>query len=376
MAEKRDYYEVLGINKNASTDEIKKAYRKLAKTYHPDVYKGDDAEEKFKEVQEAYDVLSDENKKAAYDRYGHAAFEQGGFGGAGGGFGGFGGAGGFEDVDFGDIFGSFFGGGSSRSRRNTGPMKGQDRYVHLEIDFLDAINGITKDIKINYDESCPHCNGSGAESSSDIETCSRCNGRGTIQTQQRTFIGNVLSETACPECGGTGKKIKVKCHQCHGNGYINKNATVELKIPAGIDNGQSLRVPGKGSRGINGGPNGDLIVEIGIRPHKHFKRQGRDILIEVPISIVDATLGCKVDVPTVYGDVEMTIPEGTQPGATLRLKGKGVKAINGNMVGDQYVKIDVKVPTKLSKKEKQLYTDLRNESGKNSIFDTFKKSFK
>ena len=375
MADKRDYYEVLGINKNASSDEIKRAYRKMAKKYHPDVNKSADAEEKFKEVNEAYEVLSDPDKKAAYDRYGHAAFEQGA-GGAGG-FGGFN-AGGFEDFDFGDIFGSFFGGGGGRasSRRNNGPQQGEDRFVQLEIDFMDAIKGKKAEIQINYDEQCTHCMGTGAASSSDITNCSRCGGTGTIRTQQRSPFGTFVNETTCPDCNGTGKKITKACPNCHGKGYINKTITVELNIPAGINTHQQLRVAGKGYRGKNGGPNGDLYVEIYVRPHKHFVRHNDDIQIEVPVSSVDATLGCEVDVPTVYGDVTMKIPAGTQSGAVMRLKGKGVKHLRGDGYGDQYVKVNVQIPKKLTRKEKELYEQLRKVGKSGSIFDSFKNAFK
>ena len=375
MADKRDYYEVLGINKNASADEIKRAYRKMAKKYHPDVNKSADAEEKFKEVNEAYEVLSDPDKKAAYDRYGHAAFEQGA-GGAGG-FGGFN-AGGFEDFDFGDIFGSFFGGGGGRasSRRNNGPQQGEDRFVQLEIDFMDAIKGKKAEIQINYDEQCTHCMGTGAASSSDITNCSRCGGTGTIRTQQRSPFGTFVNETTCPDCNGTGKKITKACPNCHGKGYINKTITVELNIPAGINTHQQLRVAGKGYRGKNGGPNGDLYVEIYVRPHKHFVRHNDDIQIEVPVSSVDATRGCEVDVPTVYGDVTMKIPAGTQSGAVMRLKGKGVKHLRGDGYGDQYVKVNVQIPKKLTRKEKELYEQLRKVGKSGSIFDSFKNAFK
>ncbi len=375
MADKRDYYEVLGVNKSASADEIKRAYRKMAKKYHPDVNKAADAEEKFKEVQEAYDVLSDDNKKAAYDRYGHAAFEQGagGFGGAGGqGFGGFG----FDDVDLGDIFGSFFGGSGRTQQRRSGPMQGEDRFVQLEIDFMDAIRGKKTEIKINYDEQCPHCHGTGAKKPEDVQTCPRCGGTGTIRTQQRSPFGTFVNQTTCPDCNGTGKVVKEKCDHCKGKGYINKNITVELNIPAGINTHQQLRVPGKGNRGLNGGPNGDLYVEIYVKPHKYFTRQNNDIHIAVPVSAIDATLGCEIDVPTVYGDVTMKIPEGTQTGTTMRLKGKGVKNLRNDNYGDQYVRVDVKIPTKLTKAEKDLYTKLRNANKKESIFEQFKKTFK
>lgn len=374
MAEKRDYYEVLGVDKSAGPDEIKRAYRKLAKKYHPDVNKAPDAEEKFKEVQEAYEVLSDDDKKAAYDRYGHAAFDQnaGGFGG-----GGFSGGFGFEDVDLGDIFGSFFGGGSTRTRqRDSGPQRGEDRFVQLDIDFMEAIRGKTTELKINYDEQCPNCHGSGANSPNDVETCSRCGGSGSVRTQQRSPFGTFVQQTTCPDCKGTGKKIKVICPHCKGRGFVNKNSTFSLNIPAGINTHQQLRVPGKGYRGTNGGENGDLYVEIYVKPHSHFSRRGDDIYLTVPISAVDAALGCKVDVPTVYGDVTMTIPEGTQHGTTLRLRGKGVKNWRSDKQGDQFVQIEIKVPKKLSKQERDLYQKLRTVGKKDSIFDTFKKQFK
>ena len=372
MASKRDFYEVLGISKTANADELKRAYRKKAKQYHPDICKEPDAEEKFKEVQEAYEVLSDDNKRAAYDRYGHAAFEQGAGGAGAGGFGGFG----FEDVDLGDIFGSFFGGGGSRRQRQNGPRRGDDHLMRLEIDFMDAINGIKKDIKVTYDAECSHCHGSGAKTPNDVQTCSHCNGTGTVSKQQQSPFGTFVTQTTCPHCNGTGKEIKVKCPDCHGKGYINKTVTVQLDIPAGINDGQQLRVAGKGGRGANGGPNGDLFVEIRVRNNTHFVREGRNIYMTIPISSIDATLGCEVDVPTVQGDVKVKIPAGTQSGTTLRLKGKGVKDLRGSSYGDQMVKVDVKIPTKLSSKEKTLYEQLQKLNKKESIFDSFKKQFK
>lgn len=373
MASKRDYYEVLGVEKTASADEIKRAYRKLAKKYHPDVNKEADAEAKFKEVQEAYEILFDENKRAAYDRMGHAAFDQNA-GGFGGGFGGF--QGGFDDIDLSDIFGSFFGGGSARQSRRTGPIRGEDRFMQLEIDFMDAVKGKKTEIKINFDEQCSHCNGTGAKTSGDIQTCSKCGGSGTIRTQQRSPFGTFVNTTTCPDCGGTGKIIKEKCPHCHGQGYNNKRVTVELNIPAGINTHQQLRVQGRGYRGSNGGSNGDLYVEIIVKPHSHFIREGQNIHVTIPVSAVDAVLGCEIDVPTVQGDVRLKIPEGTQPGSVLRLKGKGVKELRTDNYGDQYVKVEVKIPTKLSKEEKELYTKIRNSSSSKSIFDAFKKGFK
>ena len=373
MADKRDYYEVLGVSKQASPDEIKRAYRKKAKKYHPDINKDPGAEEKFKEIQEAYEVLSDPNKKATYDRFGHAAFEQGAGNGGAGGFGGFG----FEDVDLGDIFGSFFGGGGRSRQRNNGPRRGDDHLMGLNIEFMEAVHGVKKDIKVTYDAPCSHCNGTGAKDPNDVQTCSRCGGRGTIQQQQRSPFGTFVSETTCPDCNGTGKVVRNKCSHCHGKGYETKTVTVELDIPAGIDSNQRLRVSGKGGRGSNGGSNGDLYVEIQVKPHEHFRREGRNIHITVPVSNVDATLGCEVDVPTVHGDVTVKIPAGTQSGAVLRLKGKGVKDLRGSTYGDEMVKIEVKIPTKLSMEERELYTKLSKLSKKKeSPFDLFKRKFK
>ncbi|WP_249029874.1 molecular chaperone DnaJ [Tannockella kyphosi] len=368
MANKRDYYDVLGVSKSASGDEIKRAYRKKAKEFHPDVNKAADAEANFKECAEAYEILSDANKKATYDRYGHAAFEQGAGNGAGGGYGG------FDDVDLGDIFGSFFGGGQRRQR--TGPQRGQDRLMELTITFMEAINGVKKDVKINYDAACSTCNGTGAKSASDVSTCSRCRGTGHVQQQVNSPFGAVVQTVTCPDCGGTGKVIKNKCNDCHGRGYVNKTVTVQLDIPAGIGSGQQLRVAGKGARGANGGSNGDLFVEVRVQTHQHFTRDGRTIYVTVPISSVNATLGCEIEVPTVYGDVNLKIPAGTQSGSSLRLKGKGVKDLRSDSYGDQIVKVNVEIPTKLSHKEKELYDQLAKLDKKDSIFDSFKKSFK
>ncbi len=378
MANKRDYYEVLGISKSATQDEIKKAYRSLARKYHPDINKEPDAEEKFKEVQEAYDILSDEKKKQMYDQFGHAGVDPNAAGGAGG-FGGFGGFDG-EGFDFGDIFSSFFGGGARRSQSaSTGPRKGNDKFIKLKISFMDAVFGKTTDISINLDTKCEHCNGTGAEKPSDIETCRRCNGQGVVNVTQQSIFGTVRSQQVCPECGGKGKTIKKKCPHCNGEGYTSKKTNVEVKIPAGIASHQQLRITGKGERGYNGGPNGDLYIEIIVADHQQFRRDGKDIHIDVPISFTDAALGCVVDVPTAYGEVELKIPEGIQDGQMLRIRGKGFKSIRGNEVGDQIVHINIKTPTKLSKEEKELYEKLRDLEKKvsgGSIFEKFKKAFK
>ena len=376
MAEKRDYYEVLGVSKTASADEIRQAYRKLAKKYHPDVNKEAGAEEKFKEVQEAYDVLKDDQKRAAYDRFGHAAFDQtagqnpfnGGFG---GGF-----SGGFQDVDLGDIFSSFFGGGSSRTRSANGPQRGDDSLTRVKISFMDAINGKDITLKVTYDEPCAHCHGTGADSPSDIHTCHTCGGSGYVRSQRQTILGTMETQSPCPTCGGTGKEVTTKCHVCGGSGYSRVKTDLKVKIPAGINNGQQIRIPGKGNRGLNGGTNGDLFIEVVVAEHEFFVRDGSNIHLKVPLSFMEAALGTEIDVPTVYGDVKMKIPAGTQPGTVLRLKGKGVKDLRGS-VGDQYVELEVKTPTNLSKKQKDLLEQLKNaDSGDESFFERFKKKFK
>ena len=369
MAEKRDYYEVLGLSKGASEDEIKKAYRKMAKKYHPDINKEPGAEEKFKEINEAYEVLSDPQKKATYDQFGFAGMD------GAQGFGGGAGFGGFEDLS--DIFGSFFGGGfgGGSRRASNRPRKGNDRFMQMRIDFMDAIFGKTETITIDVDEQCDECMGSGARSKSDVKSCSRCGGTGTVTQQQRTPFGVFQSQTVCPDCNGTGKTIAHKCPKCHGKGYEHKRVKLDIKIPAGIQSGQQVRVPNKGERGVNGGPNGDLYIEILVTRHNQFVRDGNDIRISVPISAIDATLGCKIDVPTVYGDVELTIPAGTQYGQQFRLKGKGVKSPRGSQ-GDQYVEITVEIPKKLSREEKELYEKIRNRKDHESPFEKFKNAFK
>ena len=378
MADKRDYYEVLGLSKGASEDEIKRAYRKLAKQYHPDVNKSPDAESKFKEINEAYSVLSDAEKRSNYDQFGFVGVDGNGFGGSG-----FGGFGGMNMDDLGDIFSSFMGGmggGFSgfnfggRSSRRTGPMKGENRYMSMDIEFLEAIHGVTKTININVDKKCEACDGTGAQSKSDIETCPNCKGSGVSMRQTRTPFGVIQQQGVCPNCNGSGKHIKKVCPKCGGKGYTTVKEKVDVDIPAGISSGQQVRIQGYGERGENGGPNGDLYIEIRVRSHKYFIREDNDIYIKVPISSIDATLGTKIDVPTPYGDVELTIPAGTQPNSKLRLKGYGVKSLRSNQKGDQYVEVEVNIPTKLSKEEKELYQKLADK--KESIFDKFKKNFK
>lgn len=368
MAEKRDYYEVLGIQKDATDADIKKAYRTLAKKYHPDVNKEKGSDVKFKEVQEAYEVLSDSQKRHSYDQFGHAGME------GAGGFGGFQ-QGGFEDLN--DIFGSFFGGGfGGSSRRQSGPRKGEDRLMRMQVNFMDAIFGKTETVGLDVDEVCSECMGSGARSKDDVKVCTTCHGQGSVTTQQRTPFGVFQSSSVCPDCQGSGKKIVNRCHKCNGRGYEHKHVNVDIKIPAGIHSGQQLRVGGKGERGSQGGPNGDLYIEIAVLKHKYFVREGNHIHVSIPLSALDATLGCKVDVPTVHGDVELSIPAGTQSGTQFRLKGKGVKELNSSNQGDQYVEVKVQVDEKLSREQKELYEKLRSLQGKDSIYDRFKKAFK
>lgn len=375
MANKRDFYEVLGVSKNASKDEIKAAYRKLAKQYHPDINKAPDAEKKFKDVQEAYDVLFDDQKKAAYDQFGHAAFDQnaGGNPFQGGGFGGFSG---FQDVDVGDIFSSFFGGGPRRSRQPTGPQRGADTQMRLRIDFMDAINGKKLVIPIQYDEGCVTCAGTGARSSSDLETCKQCGGSGKQRVRQRTILGMMETETICDNCQGRGKKIKHECQTCQGKGFNRVKTDIEVNIPAGINTGQQIRISGKGERGDLGGPNGDLYLEIAINKHPHFTREGNDIHLEIPLSFVDATLGVTIDIPTVYGDVSMIIPPGTQPDKVLKIKGKGVKDLRGHAPGDQYIHLKIETPINLSKKQRDLLESFREDNKEDSSFKKFKKFFR
>ena len=375
MAEKRDYYEVLGVKKSASKDEIKSAYRKLAKTYHPDNKEtGDEA--KFKEIQEAYDILYDDQKRSAYDQFGHAAFEQaGGNPGAnpfqGGGFSGFG-------ADLGDIFNSFFGGGRRRDVNPTAPRRGDDTIQRIKINFMDAINGRDVEINAEVDEKCPTCGGTGAKTPNDVQICSNCQGRGYVNVRRQSLFGSITSQETCSACGGSGKTIKNRCADCGGKGYIHKKKIIKVHIPAGIKPGQQVISRGNGERGINGGPNGDLYIEILVKPHDYFVREGNDIQLVVPVDFVDACLGCKLDIPTVYGDVTLTIPAGSQPGQVLRMKGCGVKDLKTGKPGDQYVKLDIRVPTTINRKQKEALETFKKEGDKKekSLFEKFKSVFK
>ena len=387
MAEKRDYYEVLGLSKGASDDEIKKAFRKMAKEYHPDLHPGDaEAEKKFKEVNEAYGVLSDADKKAKYDRFGHAGVDPSYGAGQGGGFGGgFGGFGGFDgDIDLGDIFGSFFGGGmGSRSSRNyNAPQKGADREASVSISFEEAAFGCKKDISYNRIEKCEECGGTGAEKGTTPETCTQCHGSGTVRTQQRTMFGVIQQQTECPTCRGKGKTIKSPCSCCRGEGYVRKKKNLTVTIPAGIDNGQNIVLSGQGDSGRNGGPSGNVYVEVSIREHSMFKRDGRNIYCEVPITFSEAVLGATIDVPTLEGKATYDIPEGTQTGTVFKLKGKGITEIRGSKRGDILFTVVVEVPKYLNKDQKNKLKEFADSCGeknnvqKKSFFDKLSDLFK
>lgn len=371
---KRDYYDVLGVEKGASKDEVKKAYRKLARQYHPDVNKEPGAEDKFKEAKEAYEVLSDEQKRAQYDQFGHA-------GAAGGqGFGGFGGAGDFGG--FGDIFDMFFGGGG-RSRDPNAPRQGADLQYQVNLEFEDAVFGKELDINIPREEECDTCNGSGAKPGTKPETCTHCHGSGQLNQEQNTPFGRVVNRRACPYCGGKGQIVKEKCSTCHGDGRVKKSRKIHISIPAGIDEGQQIRVAGKGEDGMNGGPPGDLYVVISVRPHDYFEREGDHIYCELPLTFTQAALGDEVEVPTVHGKVKLKVPAGTQSGKTFRLRGKGVANVRGRGQGDQHIQVRVITPTKLTDRQKELLREFNEIGGNGSteeqdtnFFQRFKKAFK
>ncbi|MBP3413211.1 MAG: molecular chaperone DnaJ [Oscillospiraceae bacterium] len=352
---KRDYYEVLGISKDASEADIKRAYRKMAAKYHPDVNHEAGAEEKFKEINEANEVLSDADKRARYDQYGFAGVDPNfnpNMGGFGGGFGGFGGFGDFGDL--GDIFGSFFG-GATRSRSNANaPTRGEDVGARVEITFEEAAFGTERNVTAQRIENCDKCSGTGAEPGTQVDTCKRCNGRGTIRTQQNMMGMVVQSDSPCPECRGRGKKITTPCQRCKGKGKVRRSFTNNVKIPAGIDNDQTLRVRGEGCCGNNNGPAGDLLVSVRVKPHEIFTRQGQSVYCEMPISFTQAALGAEIEVPTIDGNVRYTISEGTQTGTVFRLRGKGIPFVNSKSRGDQFVTVVVETPTQLSKEQKEL----------------------
>lgn len=358
---KRDYYEVLGVNKSASEQEIKSAFRKLAKKYHPDVNKEPDAADKFKEAQEAYAVLSDESKRRQYDQFGHAAFTNGPNGGAGGfDFSGFD----FSDI-FSDIFGDSgfgfnFGGGRGNSTR---PRKGHDTIIRYDLTFEEAVFGCKKTINIDVSTDCDKCNGHGGTG---VERCSKCHGSGTIAIEQNSLFGTIMTRTTCPSCKGRGETYKTECSKCHGSGKYRKNTDIELKIPAGIDTGNQLRVSGKGEAGINGGPNGDLYVEFYVKKHEIFIRDGNDIYLELPLTISEAALGCKKDIPTLTGKGTIKVPAGTQTNDKQVIRGKGIASINSFMKGNMYVIFKVVIPDKLSREQKKLFEQLAKIESKES----------
>jgi molecular chaperone DnaJ len=368
---KRDFYDVLGVSKDAGADEVKKAYRKLARQYHPDVNKTEDAEAKFIEVKEAYDVLSDPQKKANYDRFGHADPNQG-FGGAGGAdFGG----------GFGDIFDMFFGGGGRRNPN--APRQGADLQYTMTIEFTEAVFGKDTEIRIPKEEECDTCMGSGAKPGTKPETCTVCKGSGQQEQVQNTPFGRVVNRRVCMKCEGKGKVIKEKCPTCRGNGKVQKQKNISINIPAGVDNGMQIRIAGQGEPGVNGGPPGDLYVVLRVREHEFFDREAQDIYCDMPITFVQATLGDEIEVPTLTGRVKLKIPAGTQTGTFFRIRGKGVPAVRGNSQGDQHVKVKIVTPKNLTERQRELLKEFASVSGdhipdeqSDGFFDKVKKAFR
>ena len=378
MADKRDCYEILGVSKGASDDEIKKAFRQQAKKYHPDLNPDNkEAEEKFKEVNEAYEILSDPEKKSRYDQFGYAgvdpSYNQGQGGGFGGGFGGFGGGG------FGDIFDTFFGGGGFGSGNTNAPRQGSDIEISAEITFEEAAFGVKKELSFKRVEVCSDCNGTGAKKGTQPETCPDCHGTGQIKRMRQTMLGNMMTQSPCSRCGGKGKIVKTPCPTCSGQGRTQKNKKIRLDIPEGIDNGQYLQKRGFGNAGANGGPYGDLLIGIRIKPHELFRRKGADVYCDVPIDFAEAALGAEIDVPTIHGKIKHKIPEGTQSGTSFVIKGKGIKKMLGK--GDHIFKVNVDVPRNLSSKQKDLLRQFQaldegNNINKNNFFEKVKNIFK
>ena len=375
MAEqKRDYYEVLGVSRGASEDEIKKAYKKMARKYHPDLNPGDKtAEEKFKEVNEAYEVLSDADKKARYDQYGHAGVDPNfGAGGFGGGF-----DGSFDFGDLGDIFGSFFGGGFGGGRRTNpnAPQRGESIRMSIAISFEEAAFGCEKAVTVERYETCDTCHGTGCAPGTTAEVCPDCHGTGTVQVRRQTPMGVFATSSPCPKCGGKGRIIHQPCKDCRGSGMVRKKKTIQASIPAGIDNGQTISIRGQGNAGKNGGPAGDLLITITVRPHELFRREGTSVLCEAPITFTQAVLGAELEIPTIDGKVKYTLPEGTQSGTTFRLKGKGIPSINGRGRGDQYVTVYIETPKNLNKEQKEALKKFAETMGE-SNYEEQKKFFK
>ena len=369
MAEtKRDYYEVLGVSKSATDDELKKAFRKLAKQYHPDANPNDreGAEKKFKEINEAYEVLSDKQKRTMYDQFGHSgpngySNDFSGFSG----FEGFGGGAGFGGVEFdiNDIFSSFFGGGGTRKSNKNGPMRGRDIKTRVDITFEEAAFGTNKDVTINRDETCDTCKGSGCKPGTSTETCKVCNGAGQVRTVQNTILGSFTSVKTCDHCAGTGKVIANPCQSCKGRGTVRKQRTIKVKIPEGIDNGQIISLRGEGEPGLRGGPAGDLYITVSVKSHSVFTRKGDSIFCNVHVSFAEAALGAIINVPTLQGNIEYDLAEGTQTGSIFTLKGKGVKGVNARNAGDLYFTVVVDVPKKLNKEQREILMDFAKASG-------------
>ncbi|GLB80387.1 molecular chaperone DnaJ [Streptococcus alactolyticus] len=373
-----EFYDRLGVSKDASQDEIKKAYRKMSKKYHPDINKEPGAEEKYKEVQEAYETLGDEQKRAAYDQYG-AAGANGGFGGGTGGFDGFNGGAGFGGFE--DIFSSFFGGGGA-TRNPNAPRQGDDLQYRVDLTFEEAVFGVEKEVSYNREATCETCSGTGAKPGTSPVTCSRCHGQGVINVDTQTPLGMMRRQVTCDVCHGTGKEIKDPCPTCHGSGHEKKSHKVSVKIPAGVETGQQIRLQGQGEAGFNGGPYGDLFVIIKVLPSKEFERDGSTIYYSMNISFVQAALGDTVEVPTVHGKVELTIPAGTQTGKTFRLRGKGAPKLRGGGQGDQHVTVNIVTPTKLNPAQVAALKDFAKAGGdkpvtlkKKGLFDKAKDFF-
>ncbi|HLS06471.1 MAG TPA: molecular chaperone DnaJ [Bacillota bacterium] len=370
---KRDYYEVLGVDKDASKQDIRRAYRKLARKYHPDVNKEEGAEKQFIEVKEAYEVLSDDNKRAQYDQFGHADPQGQGFSGFGGG------ASGFSGFD--DIFDMFFGGGGA-SRDPNAPERGADLKYTMTLTFEEAVFGKETEINIPKDETCDTCKGSGAKPGTKVNNCSHCHGTGQLNVEQNTPFGRVVNRRACHHCQGTGKIIPEKCLTCGGSGNVKKQSRIQISIPAGVDTGQQIRLTGKGEPGKKGGPSGDLFVVIQVQPHEYFEREGDHIFMDLPLTFTQAALGDEVEVPTVHGNVKLKIPAGTQSGRVFRLRNKGVPNVHGRGTGDQHVQVKVITPTKLTKRQKELLREFHEAGGDDpieedeSFFGRFKKAFK
>ena len=390
MVAKRDLYEVLGVSKDASDADIKRAYRKLSKQYHPDINKEAGAEEKFKEIAEAYEILSDSQKRAAYDQYGHASYDPnsgfsgGGFGGGFEGFGGFGGQGfsGSYTGGFEDIFDTFFGGGGGRrGNRANMPRQGADLQYVMDLTFEEAIFGKEEVIHYHRNAECETCHGTGAKPGTDPVTCSKCHGAGVINVERATPFGRMMSQTTCDVCGGTGQEIKEKCETCHGHKHVEETHKVKVKVPAGVENGNQMPLRGQGEAGENGGPYGDLYVIFRVGKSDTFEREGADIFYELPINFAQAALGDEVDVPTVHGKVKLKVPAGTQSGTVLRLRGKGAPRLRGSGMGDQHVTVRVLTPKHLTDKQREAMQIFGKEAGthvegEGTFFDKMKDAFK